>query len=1363
MNTSVADEVQLTDPKSTSAPTPGWWIVLATVPFAIGVLAQRFGEIFYLTRLDRVLEPGTMMSRAFDLWNPFWDMGSLGYQQSGYWLPFDLWFGTTNLLHLPTWVSQRLYVFTFFALAVWGFTRLADALNIGRPWTRIVAAVAYGLSPVILSRIAWQSPFAMGAVFLPWALIPLIRASAGGSVRRAAARSAIAIALIGGANAAVTLAVIPIPFLYLLTRSRGPRRAQLMRWWLFAVFAATLWWVVGLMFLARYAPDVLLYTESAAATTGPTAIFDVLRGTADWVSRLPGPTNPAGFALTLRTLPILATTVVAAAGVAGLARRRLRERTFLILCLLLGVAAIGGGFGGLFATPFADAYRSLLDGPLNAFRNVYKFQPLIALPLSLGVAHLLSAIDLGRLKRATQLLLAATIAITLAIAAWPLWTNSLSRGPGFDEIPTAWKEANTWLAQNADARVLVLPGIPDAEFDWGFTQLLPIELESGITWAYRSQAPLSGVEILTYLDGIETAIERGGDAALPSFLRRGGFAYVVVPNDQQSEKFDAPSAESVRNAMLASGFEQIAGFGERTYGFGDLQQIEIYRVPTPAVATTYTEASLTWLSGDITSVLDVPENLFGKRPYVLVPGTTSPTPGPEQWIITDGNQAVTTDFGLNRNNKSYIHGSSDTDQYSGKQPLDQTYMKLPGFESITATSVGPGIIRTNLPAYAPAHIVDGDPETFWSPRREQVDGPLAWGSVDPAIKVEFTQPTVVDDLSVSLYLGVYANPTPIEVTVRTDNGVRTSQLFAVQTPQNLDVAGGPTSSLTVSIARSSYAAADDAIGIRELTLPGAPVTPRLVVPAQLSATFAQPSAPDPAWVFTRNKPPLSPIVSINNERQLAREFTVPKNAVLRTAAIGSASRTQRLLDWLGTTPTLSISADSTWANNPNVSPRNLIDGSTTSPWRSGHDITDKGGSSLLSMRWNGPRTFSSLRLVRTEADAQPTEVVIYAGSNARRAPVAPDGTVSFDALTTDAFTMQLNYAPVDDNDSSSSKQIGFTSIDIPALADLYPGPLDRTAPYVGACGAGPSATVGTTTITYAFATTVDTLLTGTTVPLTPCGTDSVNLPAGTTQLDASNGSSLITIDQFVLGNNPTMAAPPGSPRPVTIDDWGTNDRTVNVGGGAAGLLVVNEAFNRGWAAELDGASLTPMLIDGWRQGFVLPEGDGGTVHLRFAPDRPFKLGTVFGILALLFVGALAVWPSRSPRMSAPLTTGRAPTPLLVAAVLGGGVWCTGIGVVLLAPLWWLRTKHRSWLAPVALCSMTLAGILAVIAKRYVEVPSNLWGVTSMPVSALAATAFLCALITVLPADLSVRRSGRRERSPNHRDSSSLDGVETDAT
>jgi len=785
--------------------------------------------------------------------------------------------------------------------------------------------------------------------------------------------------------------------------------------------------------------------------------------------------------------------------------------------------------------------------------------------------------------------------------------------------------------------------------------------------------------------------------------------------------------------MTASGFTVAAGFGDRGYGFGDLQQVEIYSVPGGAVATTYAASSTTWLSGDIGSTLSIPKSVFGDRPYLLTRDRT-PTPlVPSQWIVTDGNQATTVEYGLNRNNKSYVHGANNDVVPAGQDPASRTYQKLDGFSSVTASSVGPGMFRADVPNFAPAHILDGDSSTWWIPHRDQINGFDAWGPVDPFVEAEFTSPTAIDHLDVALYIGPYATPSPIDVTVRTDAGEATTTLQPIQLKQPLNVVPSVTKSVKVSIARSSYLALDDVIGIRELTLPGTPVTPRLVVPGQLTSQFSTPGTPDPAWVFSRNRAATSPIVSLNSESQIAREFTVPKDGKFNLFATASATKGQQLLRWLGTTPTFSITADSTWGDNPKAGPRNLVDRDSTTHWRSGTGITEAGGSALIDMKWNAPRTVSSLVLVRGAGEALPREVILYAGADARRAPVSADGIVTFEPVMTDSLSIRLNYAPVPFDDSVSSRVMGFGSIDISSVTDLYPGPVDPTAPYVAACDAGPRVVLGSTGVSYSVATTAGALIDGTPFSLFPCSNDQLALTAGTTLLDTSSGTSLATIDQLLLGNPPTMGAPTESPRAFTINKWGTNDRTVTIAAGSERLLVVNEAFNEGWEATLNGSKLPSLKIDGWRQAFVVPAGDEGTVHLGFAPDRIFKLGTIFGLFTLLAVFLMALWPDRKKRQLDAVHEGKPANALLVAGVAIGAVWCTGIGAVLLLPAWWLRNHRRSLLAPVAFLSMSAAGALIVVGKRIVDYPSQVWGAASYPVSALAATAFLCALVTLLPS------------------------------
>ena len=87
----------------------------------------------------------------------------------------------------------------------------------------LVAGFAYALSPRMLTTLGTISIEAWPSALAPWVLLPLIIGAARGSPRRAAALSALAVAMVGGVNATATFGVIPLAAIWLLTRSRGPR------------------------------------------------------------------------------------------------------------------------------------------------------------------------------------------------------------------------------------------------------------------------------------------------------------------------------------------------------------------------------------------------------------------------------------------------------------------------------------------------------------------------------------------------------------------------------------------------------------------------------------------------------------------------------------------------------------------------------------------------------------------------------------------------------------------------------------------------------------------------------------------------------------------------------------------------------------------------------------------------------------------------------------------------------------------------------------------------------------------------------------------------------------------------------------
>ena len=91
------------------------------------------------------------------------------------------------------------------------------------------------------------------------------------------------------------------------------------------------------------------------------------------------------------------------------------------------------------------------------------------------------------------------------------------------------------------------------------------------------------------------------------------------------------------------------------------------------------------------------------------------------------------------------------------------------------------------------------------------------------------------------------------------------------------------------------------------------------------------------------------------------------------------------------------------------------------------------------------------------------------------------------------------------------------------------------------------------------------------------------------------------------------------------------------------------------ARTSSGARLTPVTVNGWQQGWVVPAGDPGNITLTFASNSLYRAGLALGLALLPLLAVLALWRRRgsSDRRSAGT--------YLESGALGGGggVWPPG--------------------------------------------------------------------------------------------------------
>lgn len=105
---------------------------------------------------------------------------------------------------------------------------------------------------------------------------------------------------------------------------------------------------------------------------------------------------------------------------------------------------------------------------------------------------------------------------------------------------------------------------------------------------------------------------------------------------------------------------------------------------------------------------------------------------------------------------------------------------------------------------------------------------------------------------------------------------------------------------------------------------------------------------------------------------------------------------------------------------------------------------------------------------------------------------------------------------------------------------------------------------------------------------------------GLKRLSQQNGSALWRVDQEVSRAAVVPASGKGTAVPVAAGP--VDIHTTLPAGSGSRVLRLADAAADGWTATLDGKPLTPTTVDGWAQGFELPDS-GGTLNVTY--DDPF--------------------------------------------------------------------------------------------------------------------------------------------------------------
>ncbi|UDY22424.1 alpha-(1-_3)-arabinofuranosyltransferase domain-containing protein [Nocardioides sp. Kera G14] len=1203
------------------------------------------------TKFDLAVSPVEFLHRALHLWDDSTSFGQLQDQAYGYIWPTGPFFVVGHLVGLPGWVVQRLWYAAVLGVAFVGSSLVTRALGARRDASVLIAGFAYALSPALLTKIGPISSEAWTLAIAPWVLLPLVIGSQAGSVRRAGFWAGLAVATAGGINAAATAAVLPLGVIWLLTRGRGPRRLPLLGWWTLFTILGTAWWLLPLVLLGAYSPPFLDFIESADTTTFANNVVDALRGTTDWVAYLDSTWRGGHEMITVGFLA-LDSAVLVGLGLIGIVHRQQRHRLFLVVSLLCGLVLVTLGHS-TGAHGWGDgSLRGLLDGALAPIRNLHKFDPIVRLPLVVGLGI---SVDVAlrsrrrielRLGRRAGLLapgvgVAGLVCLAAFAAAMPAWTGRLAPLNPVQSTPAYWSQAATWVNEQHRGVALLLPGSSFGHYLWGSPDDEPMQYLDAKDWAVRNAVPLAPAGNIRMLDAVETRLAQGTPSdGLANYLRRAGVGLLVVRNDLQPS-FDTPDDAYVTQALSGSpGIHLLKAFGPDVGGDpvvksdeGRLvidaglarhrQALEIYAVDGAQQLVSADKAPV--VIGGPEDLLDaVDAGVLTDAPAVLgsdlaASDAAVPT-GP--MILTDGLLDRERGFGQIHEAASAVRTPGDV-RRTGNRVQDyaisggtawRTTAKLIGARSIAASSSASDATEYGgaEPGELPFAAIDGDPGTQW------VSGTTVGV---PWWRVNLGRTVSANDVSITLGLG---GESSTAVRVRTAAGTGAPVRFTAGATHRVSLPNGDTTWLEIRGVEG------EKLALADVSLAGVDIRRELVLPT-IPSTWGAPDTillralhDDRTGCVTRGTR-----TSCVAERAHASEeptgfervVTLP-SAALPTSYSGSLTVQARpgaaLTERLQSGFLIGASASSSGVPDARASVVAALDGRPTSTWMAAVDDP----SPTVDVHWLGERRITSVTaaLAKLAPARKPTALQLRWPGGSVDVTLDGKGLATLpEPITTDRLQIEVtdsqDAAWTDAAGTWHKLPVGISRLRLGGLPPRSLAPSTEQKDW--GCGSGPDVHVGSAVVQTRLVASADDLYAMRKVPARLCGPAALQSGANDIRVDATD--TLIPLSLTVQDAGVSLVGTANESRRATT----ATTRTIEPSPGTV-ILDQQENANAGWQATQGGHRLKPIILDGWRQGW-LADGSSTPVHVAFAPDSIYRWALAGGLCGLLLLFALTLW------------------------------------------------------------------------------------------------------------------------------------------
>ena len=1336
----------------------GYAAVLAAMAFS-----QSAGRMVADTKFDLVTNPAKFLGNALHLWDPSAAFGQIQNQAYGYAWPMGPFFLLGDLAHVPGWVVQRLWWTLLLCAAFFGVVRLAQRLRIGTPLTQVVAGFAFVLTPRITTLLGGTSVEIWPMALAPWVLLPLITGSERGSVRRAAALSALVVASCGGVNAVAVAAVLPLGAVWILTRAGGPRKWRLLGWWTLFTGLATLWWGGPLLLLGRYSPPFLDYIENATITSIPTGLSRTIVGESDWVAYFAGIDFTAGQQLVTTPFLVLDAAAVAALGLVGICLRSNPHQRFLTLGLLLGVALVGFGYSGELAGFFAADRTDLLDQSLAPLRNLHKFDVVLRLPLVLGLAHVLARLAVAiRGKGAGPAVTMLRIATGLALLALALpWAQDrIAPRDGVEKVPDYWTAAADYLARTDDGTVsLEIPASAFGVYGWGNTHDDVLQGLADSSWAVRNVIPLAQPGNVVFLDAITRFVESGHPGAgLAQYLAANGVGRLIVRNDLDRFETGAPDPSYVASVLRASpGIELDRSFGPTVgadpvsrapdgetrviEGSGlstEVGSVDVYDVA--GAHAGYLTSGVKALVGDPGSGLTPSVgSLTGGQPVLAADAPD----GAVGQVLTDDMRRRETNFAAVRWNESDTMGADEAYGLVGPEHehrvVDdparwQTTASWSGQVSAVTASSSEASAEAQPPLQIGSHpgaALDDDPATAWRSERQLDPTGEYW-------QADFTSRVGVGELTVRLApdsapvdrLDLWAGGEHVEVDAPRPGRARTYHTTLGAGEFLRVTAAGRDLGLPGSFAISEVAV-PDLFAQRVLDLP----EPDPRFPVDLISLTRDPDRA--ACAAAAEGYPCVDLLGAPGEDgdTLARRFVDETGGEYALSGTVSLRRTGHADGLIGSG--LTIRTDSTEPTDVASGPVATLDDDPGTTWVA-HESDE-----TLTVRFPRPQRLTTVEAtIGPDAPvSRPTALLVSSGDRERLVRLNGSGRGTLPPWTVRSLDVRI--ADTDTAFRVVGQQFETAPAGISSLSFGRGLESERaTEQRVFPCGSGPDIAVDGQIRETSVVTSVRRLVRGESVPFNVCGFATTALAPQAAHTLLAPPSALFRVDTVTLRH---AGAGVATTRPVSVDVDGRGQPTsVDLPARDTDtLLTLQQNTNDAWEATLDGKRLPSVRVAGWKQGYLVPAGAAGTVRLTVPADRSFLALLGAGAAGVVGCALVVLVPLVRRRRVATdlraLATGRPGLLDAAVAVAAGGllVGWWGLGAcaagLLLGRL--LRQRFDGW---AVLAGLTF--LVASLAMTWSELNARSWAVEWTQAWSLVAVAAAVAALAGRPPDTGRRRA-----------------------